>query len=182
MIELMDRLRAGDRAAKGELFGELYEDLRARAGRLIAGDRPSTLQATALVHEAWLRLQSDGVASARERGHFVALAATAMRSVLVDHARARQTLKRGAGARGVPLDEALAVFATRVPSLIELHEELERLAELDPRSAKVVELRFFGGLSVVETADVMESSVSTVERDWNAARAFLAARLEPTEE
>ena len=179
MIELIARMQAGDAGAKAELFGELYDELRGRAAGLLAGERPHTLQATALVHEAWLRLAKGNVASARERGHFVALAASAMRSVLVDHARARGALKRGGGSRGVPLDEALEVFASRVPDLLELNEELDRLAELDPRAAKTVELRFFGGLSIAETAGVLEVSAATVERDWSTARDFLAARLAP---
>ena len=150
-----------------------------RSFRTVLNVASHTLQATALVHEAWLRLAKGNVASARERGHFVALAASAMRSVLVDHARARGALKRGGGSRGVPLDEALEVFASRVPDLLELNEELDRLAELDPRAAKTVELRFFGGLSIAETAGVLEVSAATVERDWSTARDFLAARLAP---
>ena len=178
IIELLGRLEAGDPKAASELFGELYGELRSRAHRLLSDGTPHTLQATALVHEAWIRLQSDGVGTPSGRAHFLALAARAMRSVLVDHARARSAIKRGGGVRPAPLDEALAVFSKRVPDLLDLNEKLEELSELDERLARVVELRFFGGLSIDETAGVLGVGSATVERDWTAARAYLAARLD----
>ena len=179
VIALLERLQQGEANAGQELFGELYEDLRGRAHKLMGSGQPHTLQATALVHEAWIRLQGDGVSTPGGHQHFVALAARAMRSVLVDHARARGSVKRGGGIRPAPLDEALAVFADRVPDLLDLNEKLEELAQLDERLTQVVELRFFGALSIAETADVLGVSAATVERDWAAARAFLSARLDP---
>lgn len=181
---LLERLQAGDPAAGEELFEIVYGDLHSRARRLLADSAPNTLQATALVHEAWLKLHGkDGAArNANDRAHFVAVAAKAMRSVLVDHARGKQALKRGGGNARVILDEALAVYTSRVPDVIELHEELEKLQALDERLARVVELRFFGGLSISETASVLGVGHATVERDWQAARAYLAGRLGATDD
>jgi RNA polymerase sigma factor (TIGR02999 family) len=178
---LLERVRAGDEAASAQLFELAYGELRARAGALLAGGAPSTLQATALVHEAWLKLRGPA-GHARDRGHFLAVAAKAMRSVLIDHARAKGALKRGPSeGRRLLLDEALEVYTARVPDMLELHDELERLASLDPRLAQLVELRFFGGLTVDEIAEVMGLGRATVERDWRSARAYLAARLAPVE-
>lgn len=176
---LLERLQAGDPAAGEELFEIVYGDLHSRARRLLADSAPHTLQATALVHEAWLKLHgNEGAArNANDRAHFVAVAAKAMRSVLVDHARGKQALKRGGGNARVILDEALAVYTSRVPDVIELHEELDKLQDLDERLARVVELRFFGGLSIAEAASVLGIGHATVERDWQAARAYLAGRL-----
>ena len=178
IIALLARLETGDPDAASALFSELYGELHSRAHKLLASERPHTLQATALVHEAWLRLQGAGVEVPSGRSHFLALAARAMRSVLVDHARARSAVKRGGGVRPAPLDEALAVFSERVPDLLDLNEKLEELSALDERLARVVELRFFGGLSVDETALVLGIGRATVERDWTAARAYLSARLD----
>jgi RNA polymerase sigma factor (TIGR02999 family) len=173
---LLERVRAGDPDASAELFELVYGDLRSRARALMAGGVPQTLQTTALVHEAWMKLRGPG-SEARDRAHFMAVAAKAMRSVLVDAARARGTLKRG-GNRML-LEEALNLHAERVPDVAELHSELERLAELDERLARIVEMRFFGGLTIEEVAEVLELGHATVERDWRAARAWLAARLAP---
>jgi len=173
---LLERLRGGDEDAGAALFQTLYGDLHARARRLIGPAAGHTLQATALVHEAWLKLDRAGVPDG-DRGRFLAVAARAMRSVLVDHARARAAEKRPGSRPRLVLDEALAVYAERVPDVLELHDELERLAELDPRGARIVELRFFGGLTIEETAEALELGHATVERGWQSARAFLAARL-----
>ena len=185
VARLLARVRTGDADAAGELFELVYGELRQRAQGLLAGQGPQTLQATALVHEAWLKLHgpmtrgTDGSAS-RDRGHFLAVAAKAMRSVLIDHARAKATLKRGEGR--VLLDEALEAFGEHVPNMLELDEELERLSELDPTLAELVELRFFGGLTVDEVAAVQGSNRSAVERGWRTARAWLAGRLTPPAE
>ncbi len=180
--ELLARVRAGDAEASGQLFELVYGELRQRAHGLLAGQGPQTLQATALVHEAWLKLHgpmargTDGSAST-DRSHFLAVAAKAMRSVLIDHARAKATLKRGEAR--VLLDEALEAFGEHVPDMLELDEELERLAELDPKLAELVELRFFGGLTVEEVAEIQGTNRSAVERSWRTARAWLAGRLTP---
>ena len=181
---LLERVRAGDEEASAELFELVYGDLRSRAQSLLSGGSPNTLQATALVHEAWLKLRGPAD-DFRDRSHFLAVAAKAMRSVLIDHLRARGALKRGGGRssedveRRLLLEEAIEVYSSRVPDMLELHDELERLAELDERLAQLVELRFFGGLTVDEVAEVQGVGRATVERDWRAARAFLAARLRP---
>jgi len=174
--------RDGDAEAAGRLFELVYGDLRRRAQGLLVDRGPHTLQATALVHEAWLKLQGSlaqrgDEAVANDRGHFLAVAAKAMRSVLVDHARAKATLKRGEGR--VLLDEALEAFGAHVPDMLELHEELGRLADLDPKLAELVELRFFGGLTVDEVAQVQGTNRSAVERGWRTARAWLVNRLTP---
>ena len=170
---LLERLRGGDEDAGAALFQTLYGDLHARARRLIGPAAGHTLQATALVHEAWLKLDRAGVPDG-DRGRFLAVAA---RSVLGDHARARAAEKRPGSRPRLVLDEALAVYAERVPDVLELHDELERLAELDPRGARIVELRFFGGLTIEETAEALELGHATVERGWQSARAYLATRL-----
>lgn len=175
---LLQRLKGGDESAGQALFEVVYGDLHGRAQRMLGGGAGHTLQATALIHEAWLKLDHAG-ARPNDRGHFLAVAAKAMRSVLVDHARAKAAAKRPSSGARVLLDEALAVYSTRVPDVLELHDELERLAELDERSARIVELRFFGGLSIAETADVLGLGHATVERGWQSARAWLASRLGP---
>lgn len=173
---LLERLKDGDPSAGEALFELVYGDLRARAGALIGRDAGHTLQATALVNEAWMRIDKAG-STPDNRAHFLAVAAKAMRSVLVDHARARNARKRDGGAR-VLLDEALAVYSSRVPDVLELHDELERLGELDERMARIVELRFFAGLSIEETAATLGIGHATVERTWQTARAWLRTRLE----
>lgn len=156
------------------LLPMLYDELRQMAHRQLARERRGhTLQTTALVHEAYLRLVDQTRVTERGRAYFFAAAARAMRQVLVDHARRRKSLKRGGGQSPLSLDEnqiAVDVFAAE---LIDLDEGLKRLAALSPRQARVVECRFFGGLSVKETADILEVSYRTVENDWAMARAWL---------
>lgn len=137
-----------------------------------------TLQPTALVHEAFLRLFDPAQASFNDRKHFFALAARSMRQVLVDHARAGQREKRGGDCLRVTLDERLADANTPPPELLDFDQVLRELGERDERQGRIVELRFFGGLDVQEIADVMALSRSTVEREWRAARAWLGVRLE----
>ncbi len=174
---LLERSRAGDAAALAALLPRIYDHLREQARRSLAGERgQQTLDTTALVHEAWLDLAGkDG--GFRDRAHFFGYAATAMRHILVDHARRRGAAKRSG--EQVPLDLEVHDAATgkAAADVLALDAALERLQELEPRAARVVELRFFGGLSVDETADVLGIVPRTVVRDWTRARAFLHAAL-----
>jgi RNA polymerase sigma factor (TIGR02999 family) len=170
----------GEDGAASELLPLVYAELHDLASRYMADRRPGdTLQPTALVHEAYLKLvpAADG-AQWRDHEHFLAVAATAMRSVLVDHARRRRAQKRGEGARPLPLDEALLLaFEERATDLLALEDALGRLAVESARASRVVELRFYGGLTAEETARVLGVTPRTVERDWHAARAWLHKAL-----
>ena len=175
---LLDAHRGGDADALGSLLPLVYDELRRIAHRHLGGGRGSeTIHTTALVHEAYLKLARSG-SGASNRAHFFAIASTAMRQVLVDAARRRQALKRGGGAHATTLDEghALAVDA-RADEVIALDEALGRLAALDARLARVVEMRFFGGMEIVEIAEALGVSDRTVKRDWRKARALLQAEL-----
>jgi RNA polymerase sigma-70 factor (ECF subfamily) len=168
----------GDKQALDRLTPLVYHELHQIAGRLMAGQRPNhTLQATALVNEAYVRLVDGREASWQDRAHFFALCARAMRRILIDHARARASEKRGGGQVALELDEALAAAPAREINLLELDDALNRLAELDPRKSQVVELRFFGGLNLEETAEALKVSTKTVQRDWDLARAWLFGEL-----
>lgn len=173
---LLARVRAGDATAPTQLFELLYGELRQRAQR-IAGQRQGTLQPTAIVHEAWLRLIQDRSPTFTDRQHFLRAAAAAMRCVLVDHVRARATDKRGGTATRIELDTAVLAFTERAGSLLDLDQALRRLEERDPQLARLVELRFFAGLEMQEVADALAVSLSTVERGWRTARAFLHGEL-----
>ncbi|HLU39889.1 MAG TPA: ECF-type sigma factor [Planctomycetota bacterium] len=177
MTALLQRMAGGERAAADELYAVLYDELRERAGRLMAGDRGHTLQPTAVVHEAWLKI-AGGAQDYGSRAHFLGVAAKAMRSVLVDHARAGRADKRGGGRERVPLDDAVALFETRVPDLVELDDLLDRLAAIEPELARIVELRFFAGLSIGEAARALGISTATVERGWRTARAWLRVAID----
>lgn len=182
---LLQRSRQGDAGASSALFERLYHELRARA-RLVAADANVTLQPTALVHEAWLKLvpERDGNGFA-DRVHFLRTAAAAMRSVLVDSIRARKTLKRGGGEgdggmrHQVELDLLADLYSERAVGLLPLDDALERLAGIDPQLAQVTELRFFAGLGMRECAEAMDVSLSTAERAWRTARAWLRTELNP---
>jgi RNA polymerase sigma factor (TIGR02999 family) len=176
---LLARISSGDEGAPEALFTLLYDELRQVAGVCLARERPDhTLHPTDLVHEVWLRTLAEGGArSFVDRQHFVRAAARAMRNVLVDHARARLTKKRGAGERGAPLDAVLESFALDQLDVVELHDALEGLTALDPELGRLVELRYFAGLSIEETARVMEVSSTTVERSWRVARMWLRKAL-----
>ena len=137
-----------------------------------------TLQATALVHEAYMRLVGSTTTSWNDRGHFLATAAVAMRQILVNHAKRKQCLKRGGGRAGLTIDIVEPHVTERAFDLIALDEALNTLAEIDPRQARIVELRFFAGLSAEETARVMDVSLRTVHRDWTMARLWLRAEIE----
>jgi RNA polymerase sigma factor (TIGR02999 family) len=172
--QLLRDARSGDRAAFDRLFGHVYEELREIAHRRLRQHRRGdTLSTTALVHEAYLRLVDQNGAEAGDRGHFFALASRAMRFILVDYARARLAKKRGGGAAEVPLEAVQVAADERAADVISLHEALDLLARRSERLSRMVEYRFFGGLSHEEIADVLGCSVPTVKRDWNRARAWL---------
>lgn len=178
VTKLLQAMEAGDPTAADRLIPLLYDELRVLAGRLMRAERPDhTLQPTALVHEAYLRLVDQRQVQWQGRAHFLGLAARMMRRVLVDHARARATAKRGGEQVRVTLDDETLASDERGLELLALDEALERLAEEDPRAGRVVELRFFGGLTVEETAGVLETSPVTVKRDWQYARAWLSRAL-----
>ena len=171
----------GDRHAADQFMPLIYDELRRQAHRYLRRERANhTLQTTALVHEAYLRLVQQRDVSWQNRAHFFALAAQMMRRILVNYAVSRQREKRGGPAETIQLDDTIQVEATeRNVDLIGLDEALNRLEKLDERQARVVELRYFGGLSIEETAEVMSISPATVKREWNMARAWLRAELEP---
>jgi RNA polymerase sigma factor (TIGR02999 family) len=179
VAQLLERCAGGDPTAERELFQLVYEDLRARA-RLLMRDQPPghTLQPTALVHEAWLRVEPDARERSRTRSHFLRLAASAMRSVLVDHARARVADKRGGGAARITLGETDVEIAGPTEALLGLDEALRRLADVDPELARVAEMRLFGGLEHHEIASLMSVSTRTVERAWRVGRAWLQRFLD----
>jgi len=165
-------------AISESLLASVYEDLRRLAAHQLAREKGGhTLQATALVHEAWMRLAGQAGENWQNRTQFIAVAAEMMRRVLVDHARARLRVKRGSGAVKVSLSEAMELSNGREVEVLDLDRALNRLAEVDPRKAKLVELRYFGGLTIVEAAVAVGSSPATAERDWRFARAFLQREL-----
>jgi len=170
-------LRRGAAETDEEIFGIFYKELHRIARRYMVGQSPGhTLQPTALVHEAWLRVVKADESIVNDRERFLAVAARAMRTVLVDASRRKQAKKRDGGER-VPLDEILPAFEESATDLLVLDDALTQLAQRSARAARVVELRFFGGLSIEGTARVLEQSTATVERDWRTARAWLATRL-----
>jgi RNA polymerase sigma-70 factor, ECF subfamily len=175
---LLQRWGAGDRAALDQLLPLVYDELRRMARRYMGQQSADhTLQTTALIHEAYLRLIGQEEKQWENRAHFFGVAAQAMRHILVDYARARQTAKRGGEARAVSLEEAAYVSDERAAELVALDEALAQLTQLAPRQSRVVELRYFGGLSVAEIAEVLQVSTDTVTRDWNQAKAWLYREL-----
>jgi RNA polymerase sigma factor (TIGR02999 family) len=176
---LLGKWRDGDAGALQELTPLVYDELRRLARQYMKGQSPEhTLQTTALVNEAYLRLAGQKKPSFTNRSHFLAVAATAMRQILVNHAKALQTGKRGAGAGKVQLDEAAVVSPAQTDAILDVNEALEKLAMLDSRKAQVVELKYFGGLKEDEIADVLKISGVTVRRDWTFARAWLYNELQ----
>lgn len=168
----------GDDAALSELTPLVYEELRRLAHHYMAGQRPDhTLQATALVNEAYLRLAGQSSPNFTNRSHFFAIAAQAMRQILVNYAKASQSKKRGGGACKVELDDAALILPERTRETLDLDEALERLTTLDSRKAHVVELKYFGGLNHDEIAEVLKISPVTVGRDWIFAKAWLHNEL-----
>jgi RNA polymerase sigma-70 factor (ECF subfamily) len=178
VTKLLKAWSEGDREALDRLVPLVYAELKRRAGAQLARERGShTLQPTALVHEAFLRLVDQRSARWQNRAQFFAVAAQLMRRILVDHARARAADKRGGDAVRISLDDAGDASTSPEPDVLLLNQALERLARLDERQARVVELRYFGGLTVEEVAAVLEVSQITVKRDWAMARAWLYREL-----
>src|SRR5687768_16172017 len=175
---LLHKIAQGDADAAADLVPLIYDELRRLAAHFMARERHDhTLQTTALVHEAYLRLVEQRYDTWNNRAHFYGAAAGIMRRILVDHARARRTEKRGGGAPHGPLEDAAGLVGDQPEELIHLDAALTRLAERSPRQVRVVELRFFVGLDVEETAEALAVSPKTVKRDWSVARAWLLREL-----
>jgi RNA polymerase sigma factor (TIGR02999 family) len=176
--QLLHQWATGDRAAFDALIPLVYKELRRLAGGYLRHERPDhTLQATALVHEAFFRLAGQGRVAWQNRAHFFAIAAQAMRRILVDHARHRIAARRSEPELRLPIELAADWTVADDKELLDLHLAIERLAALSERQARIVELRFFAGLTVAETADFLDLSVPTVVRDWRFARAWLRREL-----
>jgi RNA polymerase sigma-70 factor, ECF subfamily len=176
--ELLTSARTGDQSAVAALMPLVYDELRRLAAGYLRRERPGqTLQATALVNEAYVRLVKDSKLVWQDRAHFIGIAAHSMRQILVDRARARGSLKRGGERRQVTLDESAAAETGAIADVLAVDEALTRLATLDPQQARIVEMRFFGGLTVEETAEAIGISSATVKRDWSVARAWLHREL-----
>ena len=174
VTHLLQNWADGDAAAFDQLLPLVYGELRRLAASYLARERPGhTLQPTALVHEAYLRLVDQKQVDWRNRAQFIGLAAVMMRRILVTHARDRAANKRGGGAQKIPLSEVDEPGAAPDIDVVILHDALDRLQALDPRKSRIVELKFFGGLTRAEIAEVLGISVATVERDWTFARAWL---------
>lgn len=174
VTELLARWKRGDVSARDALVPLVYDELRRIARRCLSNQSSShTLQPTALVHEAYLRLARHDSMDWQDRAHFFALAAQMMRQILVDHARKQAAGKRGGNAVTVVVDEGSAVSKERSLDLIALDDAMKRLASLDPRQCQIVELRFFGGLSIEETAQTVKISPATTKREWATARLWL---------
>jgi RNA polymerase sigma factor (TIGR02999 family) len=178
VTELLRAWSAGDLGARDRLMPLIYQELRRRAAAQLRRERHhATLQPTALVHEAYLRLVDQGRAVWRNRAQFLAVASQMMRRLLVDRERARRTAKRAAGWARVTLDDAAAATPPPDVDVLDLDDALTRLAAFDSRKSQIAELRFFGGLSLEETGEALGVSLATVERDWQAARAWLFKTL-----
>ena len=179
VTRLLHDLSDGRKEAVNDLLTVVYDELRVMAGRYLRGERPDhTLQATALVNEAYLRLVDRKTASWASRAEFYKLAATVMRRILVDHARKHRAKKRGGGARKMRLEPDMVASSEEDLDLVALDEALNKLAEVDPRKSRVVELRYFVGLNMDETARTLGSSLRTVEREWTMARAWLFREIQ----
>jgi len=177
---ILARITEGDRSAWERLVPLVYDELRALAAEYLRHERPGhTLQPTALVHEAYLRLIDQKNAQWTSKAHFFSVAARAMRQLLVEHARTRRAVKRGGARQKVTLDEVVAPPGANVADLLDLDTALAKLAAMDERMSRIVELRFFGSLTIAETAHVLELSTATVEDDWAVARAWFAKELHP---
>ncbi len=178
VTELLKQLRSGHRNAEEKLIPLVYSELRRLAAHYLRGERADhTLQPTALVHEAYIRLTKLHDLDWQSRSHFFATAATVMRRILVDHARAQMANKREGIRDAISLEEEFVVSPSRSPQLIALDDALNRLATIDARKSRIVELRFFGGLSEEETGAVLGISARTVKRDWRVAKAWLYSEV-----
>ncbi len=179
--QLLADWRNGDHSALNQLLPIVYDELRHLAKGYLNRERPDhTLQATALVHEAYLRLVDQRDTCWENRAHFFGVAARLMREILVDHARGRNAAKRGGAVRDLPLDEVVGFFEERDVNLVALDEALNHLAAIDPQKSRTVELRFFGGLTARETAEVLGVSLTTVEREWRMAKVWLLREISRT--
>lgn len=179
---LLSKLTRGNQEAAEKLIPLVYDELKRFARSYMRRERPDhTLQATALVHEAYLKLVKQQAVDWQSRAHFFGIAAQLMRRILIDHARGHLREKRGGANEVLPLDEALVFSPERSEEFVQLNEALERLSKLDARQSRIVELRYFGGLSVDETAEFLGISPKTVKRDWSVAKAWLHAELRPTD-
>jgi RNA polymerase sigma factor (TIGR02999 family) len=173
----------GDQAALDQLIPLVYPELRKLARQYMGRENPEhTLQTSALINEAYLRLVDQQAVEWQDRAHFFAVAAQVMRHILIDHARSHRFTKRGGGAQHLPLDDAEVVGQERAVELVALDDALANLAKIDERKSKIVELRFFGGLSVEETAEVIKVAPITVMREWRAAKAWLYREISETEQ
>lgn len=184
LTALLVKWSGGDKQALDELMPLVYKELRRIADSFFRRERADhTLQPTALINEAYLRLIDEKNITWQSRAHFIGVAAQLMRFILIDHARARGSAKRGGSSQKVSLDEAVVFFAQKDLDLISLDEALKKLEAIDPQQSRVVELRFFGGLSIEETAVAMDISPATVKREWAMAKAWLHKKLsEQTEQ
>jgi RNA polymerase sigma factor (TIGR02999 family) len=178
ITELLQAWSAGDQNAYRRIIEIVYPELRKIAHRCLGGEhRGHTIQATALVHETYLRLIDIERIDWQNRSHFFGVSAGIMRRILVDYARARNSAKRGGGFRRVDFKDALVVSSELGPELLQIDEALNELAEFDPRKAQVVEMRYFGGLTTTEIASILVISPQSVNRDWNLAKAWLARKI-----
>lgn len=178
VTQLLIEWSNGNKAALDKLMPLVYEELRRLAHRYLSRERPNhTLQTTALVNEAYLRLVDRENVHWQNRAHFFAISAQLMRCILVDHARSLAYAKRGGGARKIELDEALVVSQERAADVVALDEALKQLAGFDPQQSRIVELRFFGGLTIEETAEALSLSPATIKREWVSAKAWLYHEL-----
>lgn len=178
ITQLLQQFSAGHRDGVDQLLEVVYAELRRQAARYLRRERKNhTLQPTALVNEAFMKLVDQRNVQWQNRAHFFGVAAQAMRRIVIDHARARRRVKRGGVQRAVTLDEAMIAAESRSIDVLALDEALTRLAGLDERQARIVELRYFAGLSVEETAEVTGLSPATIKREWAMARAWLHAEL-----
>lgn len=178
VTQLLIDLKAGNRVAEGKLIPLVYNELRRIAANRLRGEpRNHSLQPTALVHEAYIRLTKLQHVDWQSRSHFFAVSATLMRQILVDHARAHRAAKRGDSQTTITLNDALIAAPMPEPEILSLNDALDRLAQLNERQSKIVELRFFAGMSEEETGHVLGISARTVKRDWRVAKAWLFAEL-----
>ena len=178
ITQLLIKWRNGDQAALNELLPQVYDELRRLANYYLRQERLGhTLQTTALVHEAYLRLVGEKEVDWQNRAHFFGIAAVRMRQILVEYARSRQAAKRGGGEYRLSLSEADRLAKERDVNLLALDDALQSLEALDPQKARIVDLRYFGGLTIEETAEVLKISSATVKRDWSTARAWLRSKI-----
>ncbi|MFN0112044.1 MAG: sigma-70 family RNA polymerase sigma factor [Blastocatellia bacterium] len=181
VTQLLRNWQNGDQSSRDQLLGIVYDELRRQAARYLRRERPDhTLQPTALVHEAYLQLIDQSHVSWENRAHFFGVAARLMRRILVDHARAHQAEKRGKGNEKLALDEAIAVPENKDLNILALNDALEELVRMDEQQSRIVELRYFGGLSIEETAAVTGVSPATVKREWAMAKAWLNNQIKQT--